>query len=107
MKQSYERDLKPPADTVEKTRPYYRNPDKETAFDRWVRKNSTAMLKGLFGKAAGVLGVPSEVGNALRGFIGDALDKANQEGAGRRRRPHGKHMQHGSGSPHAGSFGTI
>ena len=72
-----------------------------------MHKNSTAMLKGLFGKAAGILGVPSEVGNALGGFIGDTLEKANREGAGRRRRPHGKHMQHGSGSTHTGNFGTI
>ena len=107
MKRSYEPDWKPPADIVEKTRPYYRNPDKETAFDRFMHKNSSAMLKGLFGKAAGVLGVPSEVGNALGGFIGDTLEKANREGAGRRRRPHGKHMQHGSGSTHTGNVGTI
>ena len=107
MKRSYEPDWKPPADIVEKTRPYYRNPDKETAFDRFMHKNSTAMLNGLFGKAAGVLGVPSEVGNALGGFIGDTLEETNREGAGRRRRPHGQHMQHGSGSTHTGNFGTI
>ncbi len=65
------------------------------------------MLKGHFGKAAGVLGVPDVVGNALGGFIGDALENANRKGAGRRRRPHGKHMQHGSGSPRGSSFGTI
>jgi hypothetical protein len=106
MKRSYEPDWKPPADIVEKTRPYYRNPEND-AVSKWIRKHSTTMLKGLFGKAAGVLGVPSEVGNALGGFIGEALDKANQEGAGRRRRPHGKPMQHGSGSPNASSFGAI
>ncbi len=99
MKRSYEPDLKPPADIVDKKRPYYCNPDTKAAFDRWMHNNRTAMRKGLFGKAAGVLAVPSDVG--------DALDKANQEGAGRRRRPHGKHMQHGSGSLHTGSFGTI
>ena len=107
MKRSYEPDWKHPADIVEKTRPYYRNPDKETAFDRFMHKNSTAMLKGLFGKAAGILGVPDVIGNNIGGFIGDALDKANQEGAGRRRRPHEKQMQHGSGSPNASSFGAI
>ena len=107
MKRSYEPDWKPPADIVEKTRAYYRDPEKQTAVDRWIRKNSTAMFKGLFGKAADLIGIPSEVGNAIGGFIGETLDKANQEGAGRRHRPHGKHMQHGSGSTHAGNFGTI
>ncbi len=45
--------------------------------------------RGFSEKTAGLLGVPDVVGNALGGFIGDALEKANREGAGRRRRPHG------------------
>ncbi len=72
-----------------------------------MHKNSSAMLKGLFGKTAGLLRVPDVVGNELGGFIGDTLDKADREGAGRTRRPHAKPMQHGSGSTHAGNFGTI
>jgi hypothetical protein len=54
MKRSYEPDWKPPADIAEKMRPYYRNPEKDTAASKWTRKNATTMLKYSFGKVANV-----------------------------------------------------
>ncbi len=51
-----------------------------------------------------ILGVPSrievrsEIGDAVGGLFGNAMEKANQEGGSAKRRPTGKAAQHGSGS---------
>ena len=88
-----------PGDIVEATRPYYRNPKTDTKVGKWLRDNSTPLLKAGFKTVANIIGVPGEIGSAVVGLIGDALDKANQEGGSKHmRRPMGKAPQHGSGA---------
>ena len=61
--------------------------------------------------AAPVAGALASLGsfNPIVGTVAGAAAAAGlrELGYGRRRRPHGKHIQHGSGSPNAGSFGAI
>ena len=86
-------------DIVEASRPYYRNPKTDTKVGKWLRENSTSLLKAGFKTVANINGVPGEIGSAVGGLIGDALDKANPEGGIKHmRRPMGKAPQHGSGA---------
>ena len=92
-------DYRYPSDVTEATRPYYRNPKTDTKVGKWLRDNSTPLLKAGFKTVANIIGVPGEIGSAVGGLIGDALDKANQEGGSKHmRRPMGKAPQHGSGA---------
>ena len=92
-------EMRIPGDIVEATRPYYRNPKTDTKVGKWLRDNSTPLLKAGFKTVANIIGVPGEIGSAVGGLIGDALDKANQEGGSKHmRRPMGKAPQHGSGA---------
>ena len=61
--------------------------------------------------AAPVAGALASLGsfNPIVGTVAGAAAAAGlrELGYGRRRRPQGKQIQHGSGSPNAGSFGAI
>jgi len=75
---------KGPSDTVEKTRPYYRNPKKETDASRWFHRNAGSLLKTTFSGVGGILGGPlgAVAGTALGAVVGKTLEDANQEGGG-------------------------
>ncbi len=87
-----------PSNVTEATRAYCRNPKTDTAVGKWLRDNSTPLLKTGVKVIGKVLGFPDIVGDTVGGVIGIALNKANQEGGRTHmRRPKSKAPQHGSG----------
>ena len=55
-------DYRYPSDVTEATRPYYRNPKTDTKVGKWLRDNSTQLLKAGFKTVANIIGVPHETG---------------------------------------------